>query len=332
MRAVSAALLLALVGCGSAHSGATSSAVDSSAATSDATGDATDVAADRQAGPLCNGAAASCERTLSQVCLAGAHNAMSSAAEGWNFPNQNVAFPALLDLGIRALLLDIHRWDDPEDDGTAADAGPELWLCHGNCVLGHRRLADALADLRSWLDAHPRDLVFVVFEDAVGAADVKAALKAAALVDRAAKLDPAALPTLGAMLDAGIQVVWTAEQKGEKPDGAAFYLDVWALVQDTPYTFKSMAEIDRFEGAAHACRVNRGQADAPLLQVNHWVAKVLPAAALSAEANTLERLLARAAACEALRGQKVNLLVVDHADSGEVVRACRILDGLEARP
>lgn len=327
MRVASAALLLALVGCGSAESGKTSPAFDTSSAAGDATR-----AIDAQTGPLCNGAAVSCGRTLAQVCLAGAHNAMSSAAEGWNFPNQNVAFPALLDLGIRALLLDIHRWDDPEDDGTAADAGPELWLCHGNCVLGHRRLAEALADLRSWLDAHPRELVFVVFEDAVGAADVKAALKAAALVDRAARLDAAALPTLGAMLDAGIQVVWTAEQKGEKPDGAAFYLDVWALVQDTPYTFKSMAEIDRYEGTDHSCRVNRGQADAPLLQVNHWVAKVLPAAALSAEANTLERLLARAAACEALRGQKVNLLVVDHADSGEVVRACRILDGLEARP
>lgn len=300
------------------------------AASSDAANDAS--AADAGAAALCNGAAALCDRRLDELCLPGAHNAMSSAAEGWLFFNQNLAMIDQLELGIRALLLDVHRWDDPSDDGTPADAGVELWLCHGNCQLGHRRFSEALVELRGWLDAHPRELVVVVLEDSAPADAIKAALAEAKLLERAAALTPAGLPTLGALLDAGKQLVWTAEQHGDPPDGSATYHDVWRLVRDTPYTFHSMQELQTYAGPEHSCRPNRGDADAPLLQVNHWVAKVLPAATLSAEANVLSVLLERAAACEALRGQMVNLLVVDHADLGGVVQAARILNGLEAPP
>ncbi|MEY3012943.1 MAG: hypothetical protein RIT45_1678 [Pseudomonadota bacterium] len=299
-------------------------------AATDSTTDSSDT--DAAADPLCNGSAALCTRTLAELCLPGAHNAMSSAAEGWSFPNQNVAFTALLDQGIRALLLDVYRWDDPDDDGGEADAGPELWLCHSNCLLGKRRFSEALAGLRTWLDAHPRELVFIVLEDPAPAAEVKAAIDAADLRERAAELDPTALPTLGALLDAGKQLVWTAEQKGGAPAPGVWYHDVWKLVQDTPYTFRSQQELRTYSSDAHSCRPNRGAADAPLLQVNHWVAKILPTVEQSAAANTLDVLLERAAACEALRGRKVNILAVDHADMGEVVRAARILNGLEAAP
>jgi hypothetical protein len=331
----SIALALAAAGCGSSGAdgvdagehgaggdgGALGDADGGAAGATTSDGGATDSAA---RGPVCNGAAALCARPFDQICLAGAHNAMSSKAEGWAFPNQDLAFVDLLDLGIRALLLDVYIWDDPDDDAPAA-----LHLCHGSCLLGHRRFDAALADLRAWLDAHPRDFVLIVFEDHAPAADVSAAIVAAGLAERAYAHDGGAWPTLGAMLDDGRQLLLSAEQGGGEP---AWYHHVWSLQQDTPYTFHSQAELRADGPADDSCRHYRGDKDAPLFSINHWVAKVLPTQAQSDAANALDVLLARAERCRATRGHVVNSLVVDHANRGDVVRAVRILNGLEPAP
>ncbi len=272
----------------------------------------------------CNLDARLCDRRLVEICLAGAHNAMASTADGFAFPNQDLRFDALLELGVRALLLDVHVWQGPDGHGPAA-----LYLCHGSCLLGATPLGEALLRLRGWLDAHPRDFVVVVLEVAAPTDAVVAAIDAAGLSDRALRWSHGATHALGALLDAGKQLLWTAESGGGAPD---WYHDQWALVRETPYTFHSQAELRDEDGADDACRPDRGSADAPLLQVNHWVAKVLPTVAQSEAANALPVLLARAGHCATLRGGPVNLLVVDHASRGEVVRAARILNGLEAAP
>ena len=187
----------------------------------------------------------------------------------------------------------------------------------------------ALQRLRTWLDAHPRELVFIVLEVAAPTAEIVAAIQAAGLDERAYRWKGEPMPTLGSLLDAGVQLVWTAESGGGDPD---WYHDVWSMVRDTPYTFHSMAEIQDEDGDDDACRPNRGKTSAPLLQVNHWVAKVLPDVALSEQANVLQVLLRRAQHCATLRGSRVHVLAVDHATRGEVVRAARILNELEAAP
>lgn len=319
---LTAALTLAAgMGCGATDADSTidKSTIDDAA---DGALDATDDGA--RSAPTCNGDARLCGRRLDEITLPGAHNAMSSKAEGWAFANQDVPFDALLDAGIRALLLDVHSWSDP-----AVGGAPQLYLCHGSCLLGAMRFDVGLQRLRTWLDTHPRDLVVVVLEVAAPTDQIVAAIAAAGLDARGYRWSGGALPTLGALLDDGVQLVWTAESGGGAP---AWYHDVWSLVRDTPYTFHSMAEIQDQDGDDDACRPNRGKPEAPLLQVNHWVAKVLPDVTLSEQANALPVLLQRAAHCQAVRGSRVHLLVVDHATRGEVVRAARILNELEPAP
>lgn len=320
------ALTLGAVGCGGGDGAASpGSTIDDSTIDDSIIGASDALAVDGGDGaPRCNGDARLCGRRLDEITLAGAHNAMSSKAEGWAFANQDVPFDALLDTGIRALLMDVHSWADPDVGGPAT-----LWFCHGNCLLGKMAFDVGLQRLRTWLDAHPREVVMVVLEVAAPNAEIVAAIEKAGLVDRAFRWTGGPLPTLGALLDAGVQLVWSAESGGGSPD---WYHDVWSMVRDTPYTFHSMAEIQAEDGADDACRPNRGKPEAPLLQVNHWVAKVLPDVSLSEQANTLPVLLQRAAHCAALRGSRVHLLVVDHATRGEVVRAARILNELEAAP
>jgi hypothetical protein len=69
-------------------------------------------------GPVleCNGAEALCQRRLDDVTFAGAHNAMGAAVDPhWLFPNQDVAIPSLLALGVRALLIDVVHGHPVED-------------------------------------------------------------------------------------------------------------------------------------------------------------------------------------------------------------------------
>ena len=155
---------------------------------------------------------------------------------------------------------------------------------------------------------------------------IAAAVEAAGLAARSFAFDGKAWPTLGTLLDDGKQLIWSAEQGGGEP---AWYHHVWSIQQDTPYTFHSQGELETAGGDDDSCRPYRGDKTAQLLSVNHWVAKVLPTTQQSDAANTLPVLLKRAQRCAALRGQPVNSLVVDHANRGDVVRAARILNGLE---
>ena len=104
------------------------------------------------AGRACNRHAALCDRPVSTVTFPGTHNSMSNAEAGWIAPNQQYGLTRQLEDGIRGLMLDTYQWEG------------DLWLCHATCELGALPLADGLAEIRDFLDAHPREVIQVVFQ------------------------------------------------------------------------------------------------------------------------------------------------------------------------
>jgi hypothetical protein len=101
------------------------------------------------------------------------------------------------------------------------------------------------------------------------------------------------------------------------------------LVQETPFTFKSVAALTGQATLAATCRANRGPADAPLLLVNHWVnTDPAPRPSNAAAVNAFDPLLRRARACERARGRRVNLLAVDFYTRGELFRVVDALNGV----
>ena len=62
------------------------------------------------------------------------------------------------------------------------------------------------------------------------------------------------------MLKDGARIVVLAEQEGPPP---AWYHHMWDLMQDTPFTFQSVAQM--------SCELLRGQQDNDLFLVNHWL-------------------------------------------------------------
>jgi hypothetical protein len=303
----------------------------------------------------CNGHRVLCDRRLEEVALAGAHNSMSAAEiEGWMFPNQELGSVSLLGHGIRALLFDVH-YGTPIGDRVKTDikneqasratfeeaigaeavdaamrirdrltgepTGPRgAYLCHGFCELGAVPLVPMLEGVRDFLVQNPGEVLVFVIEDYVIPADIEAAFRESGLerfVYRGAVTAP--FPTLREMIDADQRVVVFGEKDTA---GVSWYHPAFDTIQETPYKFHTPEEL--------SCRANRGEADTPLFQINHWIETTPTPKPSNAEiVNQKEFLLARARQCQEERGMLPNIVAVDFAMTGDVVGVVAALNGLQ---
>ena len=270
----------------------------------------------RQAGTMrCNGHAALCDRRLDQVAFAGAHNAMSAATDpGWLFAEQLTGIPAQLDEGVRALLIKTHYGIPtgiqvggtelvvtdkaaeiglrPQRRGRRARArsggpGPPA----GGDGPRHRRRpttstsatstapsappgsATPSASSRHFLDRNPHDVVMVFIGDYVSPADTAKVFDEAGLTNRLWTYDTdAPPPTLRQMIDARRTLLVLSEHAGPPP---SWYTKGYGIFQDTPFTFARPSEF--------SCAPNRGPADAPLFEINHFITNTQPPSAEEAE-------------------------------------------------
>lgn len=334
MRAAAASLLVVLVlaGCGG---GGSSSTADGGA-------------------PTCDGLAALCAKRLDQVVFPGTHNSYAASDQpGWHFAPQHHGIGRQFDDGIRALLLDVHygvptsgglvRTDFAAEGaeankvaaalppqalraaeriagplGAGMPAGkPRLYLCHTLCELGAEPLGPELATIAAFLEAHPRTFLVLVMEDYVPADRIAAAFRAAGLAQMAATLPrQAPLPTLGRLLGEGKRLAVFSEKGGGTP---AWYMPAFSYIQDTPL------------GAHHpgqlSCARFRGEADSPLLLINHWIPPFPPSPTLNAAIGRASFLRHRVRTCMRERGFEGSIVAVDFYDRTAVVRVARELNG-----
>lgn len=307
-------------------------------------------------GEVCNGHAVLCARRFDEVAHVSAHNAMAVAgAPGWFIGEHGVSIPEQLDLGTRALLIDVfygqpagrrvrtsaRSYEEalaiareelgPELSGAgerlaaslavAEPTGPEgLFLCHGLCETGATSLPLMLGELRTWLEANPDEVVTLFMEDYVDAVDIAADIEAAGLAGYTATPgDDGRWPTLGEMTTSGRRLVVLLESGGRGGTTVPWLLDGFAQVQDTPYTFPT---IESF-----SCAPNRGPADAPLFLLNHWLSGFSSLVSNAIAVNDRDVLGPRAAACRAERGQPPNFVAVNYVDIGDVVDVVDDLNG-----
>ena len=315
-------------------------------------------AATVEAGGLleCNGAAALCDRRFDQVTFPGAHNAMGSADDPhWMFPNQDASVAKLLRLGVRAFMLDV--WNGRPVGGTIKTSfesddqrrkfeqviGPEafaaamrirdrlvgeggpvgLYMCHGFCELGALPFDTALAGIRDFLQENPAEVVLVIIEDYVSAADIAAAFQRAGLIGlvyRGPTRGP--YPTLRQAIASNQRLFLMGEHN---VDAIPWYHLAFAAMQETPYTFHQPEDF--------SCGPNRGEKDNPLFLMNHWIETTPAPRPSNAEVVNAEAfLLARARECGKIRGKNPNVIAVDFAATGDVVRAAEVLNGVAGQP
>ena len=282
---------------------------------------------------------------------------MSAADEpGWFIPEQPTGLIGQLDAGIRVLLIDTYYGQTTERNGLIAtapasyaqaladakrDYGPDVvasalrlhgallpaptgpptpYLCHGLCEVGATAWDPLMVQVRSWLQAHPREVVTFFIQDAVSPADTAAVFDRAGLLPYVHTQSPGQpWPTLGQMISSGRRVVVLMENHG----GGATYpwlLQGFDWVQDTPYTNPTVADL--------SCTHNRGTATSPLFLVNYWLSNFVSLVSDARTVNAYDRLWPYVSTCREQRHHLPNYVAVNYYDQGDLFRVVDQLNGV----
>lgn len=256
--------------------------------------------------PECNGAIELCERRFDEVAYATTHNAMSSAEDGWQAPNQNKNMEHQLADGVRGLMLDVHEWGDG------------IELCHGFCPLGSMPVVDGLKIIERFLRTHRGEVVTIIFESYTTAEAIADAFAKAGL-DRYvyAHTAGAPWPTLRELIDRDERLIVFTDREGGAYD---WYMDVWQHAFETPFSARTTADF--------TCDPGRGNPANPLFIFNHFLTDTLPVPDEAPTVNANPFLIERARTCGEARGRLANFVTVDFYDQGDVLDAVRALNGL----
>ena len=208
--------------------------------------------------------------------------------------------------------------------GESPPGEAEPYLCHVLCELGATRLDTALAGINQWMRRHPDEFLVIFIEDVVSPRETAAAFERSGLLRYAYVPDDGAVqPTLGELIERDERLLVMAENDsggGKYP----WYQQGFDLVQETPYTFHTVAEIK----APESCRPNRGSASNPLFQINSWIETIPRNPDLAERIDSYDALLQRARMCTRIRGLKPNLLNVDFYNRGDVLDVAKKLNGI----
>lgn len=313
----------------------------------------------------CNGYSALCNRKLNDVALAATHNSMASVTiPDWLFGQQDGTISEQLDGGIRGLLIDTYhgaavpggvrtelgRIDSPKREAAEREIGapaveaalrirarlghqgegrPGIFLCHAFCELGAVTLSSALADLRSFLVSHPGDVVVVINQDeGVSPSEMQSAFEQAGLLDLLYRGPAGPYPTLRTMIDSDQRLLVLAENEADA-SVPWYHLAYEHALKETPFRFRTAAELTDPANLPASCAPNRGPESAPLFLVNSWVdTSPTPRPSLAAIVNARQALLERARTCERIRGQIPNLIAVDFYRLGDLLGVIDTLNGL----
>ncbi len=319
---------------------------------------------DAQAGEVlqCNGYAELCARRLDQVAFAGSHNSMSAASDpGWLFAENLHGIPQQLEYGIRAFLVkshygiptgisvggselvvtdenaEINANEEAEEEGLSPEAvahakqlqetvagsaqvqNRDIYLCHVYCSLGATKLSTTLDDITAFLDRNPDEVIMLFIGDYVTPADTAAVFEKAGLLDRSWTYDTTKPPpTLGEMIQAKRNLLVLSEHEGGTPP---WYTKGYGIFQDTPYTFAAPSDF--------SCAVNRGPADAPLFELNHFITNTKPPSVeVGKEVNSYDVLMGRARECMEQRQLFPTIVAVNFYDQGDLLQVVNELNGV----
>lgn len=201
----------------------------------------------------CNNSPSLCSKKYNQVTYLGAHNSYAlrdDSTDNSIAGNQYLNATKALSAGLRLLQVQIHS-------GNAT-----LELCHTTCsILDAGPLVDWLADVKTWLDANPDEVVtlLMVNGDSAPASDFAQALSDSGVADHAfrASVDGPTTnwPTLQTMINNDRRVV-TFVTNVDYSASTPTILPEFDYVFETPFDVSSISDfgcdLDRPSGAGTA--------------------------------------------------------------------------------
>lgn len=255
---------------------------------------------DQELAQACNRHPALCARSVADVAFPTTHNSFSTSASfTTGFTNQNRDIGRQLADGIRGFMLDTY-WHKPLFKSARAV------MCHGNCTLGgYVDLVPELAKIRTFLASRPNEVVMLFIEQhSLTPAQFSSAIGAAGLLGEVyTHPSPSApWPTLGELIAARRRLIVfyaTDEAELSRP---AWYHRMRDEIVETPYAYKTTSQF--------ACNKDRGNPNAQLYFVNHFLSDPAGWERLAKQANRWDVVLDHVSDCES-QVQLPNAVAVD---------------------
>ncbi|MFN7952523.1 MAG: phosphatidylinositol-specific phospholipase C domain-containing protein [bacterium] len=267
------------------------------------------------AATVCNGRAELCGRRYDEVTFPSTHNSHANTTEGYTInASQSQTITQQLEGGVRGLELDFWEYDG------------EIALCHGVCVLANKPAVEGLAEIKTFLDAHPQEVVTIYLDSFVTADQAGSVFEAAGLLDSASPSSDylyahpgGEWPTLGELIDAGERLLVFSNDDEETTH--PWYMFKFRHGFDTTWDTYQLSDLD--------CAIDGGSATNALFWLNHRLETLVGGGttALAAQANTNPFLLDKARECAALYGKTPNFVHVDFYEVGDLLDTVDALNG-----
>ena len=262
----------------------------------------------------CNGFEELCAKSYQQIAYLTSHNAFASSEDGFYFPNQNLNIPNQLNMGVRALMLDIY------------DVDGELFLYHSVTELGSTELNIVLNQIKDFLINHSNEVITLILEDYSTSIALSNAFEISGLSAYLFEYsDINAWPTLQEMIDSNKRLVVFTDNDDENAPSSHHFL--WSHAVETHY--------DNMSATNFSCDYNRGDEENDLFIFNHFINNYLlyatnPEAYLSEVQliNSYEFLSNRVMECISLTNKFPNFITVDFVDYGEAHQLVNELNDL----
>jgi hypothetical protein len=172
--------------------------------------------------------------------------------------------------------------------------------------------------VRGFLEDNPGEVVTLIIQDEIAVEDTAAVMRAAGLEPYLhVHHEGSRWATLAELIERDERLVVLAENEGPPP---AWYHQGFELMQETPFLFREPEDM--------SCVPNRGDPEASLFQLNHWVQRVAPDRVDAVRVNAHDFIVERVLRCRDERGLLANFVAVNFYNIGDLMGAVDTLNGV----
>ncbi|KII84963.1 hypothetical protein PLICRDRAFT_349496 [Plicaturopsis crispa FD-325 SS-3] len=279
---------------------------------------------------VCNGHAELCDRSYGNITFFGAHDSFAFSSDPLALArDQEVNITQQLNLGVRLLQAQAHNHSDT------------INFCHTSCALFNGgTVADYLAEVKTWLDANPNEVLTLLFTNPDGAslpgqwdpAFKSAGIDAMAYVPPSTPMKQSDWPTLGELINSGKRVVVFLDAGADGSDGGTvpYIQQEFPNIWETPFSVTD---------ASFPCSVDRTAGPLPndehMYMINHSLnTNLLGTGIITSDpedaptTNGLESIFAHANNCTQFAdGRAPNFILMDFVNIGQGAQAADTLNG-----
>ncbi|GFH55327.1 hypothetical protein CTEN210_11803 [Chaetoceros tenuissimus] len=275
----------------------------------------------------CNGLDTNCNLKVDEFMWATVHNANH---DHLLVPNHEAPLEQALEAGYRGLMLDVCKC--PTSDTTF-----EITFCHSLCGVGPRDPTEVFANLNTFLNQNPTEIVMINFEMSVGDPtpqeiwDVlreNTGLRQKTYNHLETEKD---WPTLGNLLSDNKQLIvfehnHDSDCVNPNNPGCNARVEPWfTYAVETEFDFDDVDAVNFYDTSCVFKRGAGGRKE--IFQINHFVTATFgPSKSSADELNTYENIQARVEACERITKHPVGSVAIDFWQRGDTVEFTQTLN------